>query len=1004
MNASDKKEKYFDQIARLETIVEKNPSEVDIGWLVEYLTANHLEREFFELLSNPAWIQPFFSNGFFSNPPDPIRKENYIQYPIWPESRYLLRVVDSAPLEVLRIALSLPDSDNERIHEDFTEAARKMSPDLAAKWADIECDWVQRHDHLSLNLPLHLGDLIQHLAEGGKNNTALRLAKALLFLQPDPQYEDKVRGEQKYKESDFYLPYYPTPYARCDLWEYEKILQRNIPSLVTSGGVPAFEWLCKLLSNAFRLSRRDDEIPEKPGRDFSYISRPAIEEHKQNRTHDIKDAIIDAVRNAAEQLIDRDRRNLALIVKILDNEATLPWSIFRRIAMHQIRVSTHAPKKMVSQFLAKKRYLTYPEYAHEYHLLAEEKFGLLSPENQSSVLKWVMQGEVRRKKALVEWYQENEQRDPSPEEIEDGVRVWLLETLDPFKRYLHGDLNKRYEDAFRSKGKSDHPEFPFYSRSWVGPTSPKTSKELSDWPVQTLLDYLQTWQPKNESMSDSRDGLADSIAAAVGGRPQKYAQYCDQFSQLHPQLHPKYIRGFIEGFHEAARNDHSFQWSPVLALCQWVTKRDRNFSEEVMAQEIGDGREETSWAWTLKRIANLLEEGLKEKKSAEIPSEDRETVWSILEVLANDLDPSSRDEHRIMQPFDPATISINTVRGQAMHTVMHFIMWVRKHFGEQGRGEKKPVLDFKIMPEVRRLLERRLDRRVEKTLTIQSVYAKWFPWLVAWDSRWSKLYMRKIFPGRPSLKDHWKTAWGTYVVYNRPYDNVFRLMKRNYRKAIDHPETFNVQLIGASSADENLAEHIMTFYWRGLIVQRSGSLLNHFFDKAPPELRGHAIGFVGESIANSDASIHKDIMQRFYALWSWRLKRASKSEDLSQYQAELMAFGKWFGTQKLQPTEWALDQVQIVLEKVGRIDADEAMVKYLSVIAADFPLKVIRCFQIMVMNETDDYNMWQWKEHGRKLLSTVIEAANPDARDLAINLVHRLGARGYKEYRELVED
>lgn len=965
--------------------------------LIRKGTTNY--KYFFDQLTNPDWIQPLNSKGLFRNPPESIRKDNYIQYPIWPESRYLLRMVELVPDVVLDIALKLPDTDNVRVHEDFTEAACKMPPNLAAKWAEKERKWVEKQDGFYLNLSYYLGDLVQHLAEGGESATALKLAKALLSLQPDPQYEDKVKGEEKYKESEFYLPYAPEPRAKFDRWEYEQILKKNIPSLVIAGGIPIFEWLCKLLSMAIRLSRRHDENTEKPVRDFSYIWRPAIEEHEQNKKHDIKDTLIDVVRDAAEQLIEQDSDKLTPILEVLNNPRYQKWSIFRRIALHLVRIEPSVEPIVVEHYLRNRELFEDHHLHHEYQLLVRDRFGELTKPDQDEIIGWVLAGEQDRINRVIDWYQEKEKREPTQQELDKGVNIWWRDELAQYAKYLRGDLKDRYDAAVQSEGEANHPEFPSYSTSWVGPTSPKTSKELYEWSVPVLLKYLQTWQPSSESMSDSRDGLADAIAAAVGEQPDKYAGYCDRFNQLHPQLHPKYIRGFIEGFHKAARNDKSFQWSSVLALCQWVIDQDRDFSLEVLAQEIGDGREETSWAWTRKRIANLIEAGLK-KTEFEIPFRFRTKVWAINEKLT--IDPEPKSDEKIF--IDPATNSINTVRGQAMHTAMHYVLWVRRHIGEQVEGEDRTILNFGAMPEVSRLLRDRLDRRKEKTLTVHSVYAKWFPWLVAWDEEWTKRYKHKVFPGRPSLQEYWKTAWGTYIVYNRPYDNVFRVLKRDYRKALKRLDTMQVGLGGENSVDESLAEHLMTFYWRGLIARKPNSLVKQFFALATPELRGHAIGFIGESIAHTDASIHPDIMHRFYDLWSWRLRTAEMADDLSQYESEMMAFGKWFGTQKLRPEEWALEQVLRVLNIVGRIDADEAMVKYLAVLAEKYPIKVIECFRLMALNETDGYKMWLWKKHGKRLLSTIITGTNLDARDQAIDLVHRLGAMGYQEFRDLLQD
>lgn len=989
---------FFDKLAKLDKIVFDGPHAHDFTEMIlPLLSDDPTNRYFYDKLSDPGWLQVLAENGQFASPPS----QGW-----WPQSNLILRFASDRKTADKMIELILEiETDNEYIHQALTETALKMSQDLAARWAEKESDWLNRQDLLASNLPIELGKLIKYLAESGDDRTAIKLASALLELKPDPEYMQKIKEEEqeRQKDNEYFLPYNPEPQAKFDRWEYEEIiLGKSIPPLVEAGQLDTFYWLCDLLAAANEYSLRKDE--EGSPKDYSYIWRPAIEDNDQNMKHDVRDALIESVRDAAEQLIKQDSDKLVPILDVLNRPGYQKWSIFRRIALYLVRVGPSVESEVVEHYLKNKEIFKDIHFHHEYQLLVRDRFGDLTKPDQDEIIGWVLAGEQDRIEQVKIWYDDKKGREPSPQELDKGVAGWLRDELAQFSEYLHGDLRDRYNAAVQSEGKADHPEFPSYSVSWVGPTSPKTSNELSDWSVQTLLAYLQAWQPKNVSMSDSRDGLADVIAAAVSGQPEKYAEHCDQFHQIHPQLHPKYIRGFIEGFHEAARSDKSFNWVPVLDLCKWVVEQDRAFSPEVLAQEIGDGREEASWAWTLRRIANLLEEGLKQKKNTEISFMHRETVWSILEVLANDPDPSLQDEDRFMEPIDPATISINTVRGQAMHSVMHFIMWVRKHLGQMEEVGEKPVLDFSIMPKVRLLLERRLNHKIEKTLTIQSVYGRWFPWLIAWDAKWSNNYKRKIFPESPTLDNYWRTAWGTYIVFNSPYDNVFRALKRDYGKALRRLDTIQVELAGAGSVDESLAEHLMTFYWRGLIKMRSGSLISQFFDVAPPELRGHAIAFMGESLANTDASIHDDIMPRFYDLWKWRLRLAEQAVNKKAYEPEIRAFGKWFGTQKLGPIEWALDQVLRVLELMKRIDADEAMVKYLAALAEKYPMKVIDCFRLMVLNETDRYNIWLWKEHGKRLLSTIIAGTNLGARGQAIELVHRLGAMGHQEFREILPD
>lgn len=51
---------------------------------------------FFQKIDSPAWLQPLKEKGFFKNPTPAIRKDGFIQFPIWPESTYLLKIAEKA--------------------------------------------------------------------------------------------------------------------------------------------------------------------------------------------------------------------------------------------------------------------------------------------------------------------------------------------------------------------------------------------------------------------------------------------------------------------------------------------------------------------------------------------------------------------------------------------------------------------------------------------------------------------------------------------------------------------------------------------------------------------------------------------------------------------------------------------------------------------------------------------------------------------------------------------
>src|SRR5439155_7868597 len=119
---------------------------------------------FFDQLKSPDWIEPLLEEGFFHSPAVPVRDGGYVRFPFWSASRYLARVSSRAPEEVLRAILTVPDTENIRVHEDFVAAALAMPARLAAQVVDKAIRWLE--SPYQLLLPHKLGELLTHLARG----------------------------------------------------------------------------------------------------------------------------------------------------------------------------------------------------------------------------------------------------------------------------------------------------------------------------------------------------------------------------------------------------------------------------------------------------------------------------------------------------------------------------------------------------------------------------------------------------------------------------------------------------------------------------------------------------------------------------------------------------------------------------------------------------------------------------------------------------------------------
>ena len=936
---------------------------------------------FFDKLMDPDWILPLSENGFFTDPPS-AGSNRYI----WPESRYLLRVVEQAPKQVAAIAAALPETDNEMVHQDFTQAACKMPAVLAEPWAKREAEWVGDQEQLYRLLPTDLGDLIVHLAENGRTQIALKLAKALLSVHEDPKLAEKLAEEEANppKEDEFPLSYTPEPQVKFDQYIYETILQKHIPVLVEKIGIEAFKILCDLLIDATKYSNRPDET-----KDFSRYARPTIEDNEDDLPSDVKYPLSGAVRDAALMIIQRDPEEFDAVMAHLDNDDLKQWSFFQRLALYLVRRYPDSPSAYVSKYLHDRDLFDSYHAELEYWQLASARFGELDPEIQEEIIAWILDQEKDEEKEIKRRYKELHEKNPTHHEMKKFMCEWVRDVLAPIEGYLPNEIRQRYKEAVKIVGKKEPPSLMAgqVSTSWVGPTSPLSTNDMSTMTVAELIDHMKTWEPPGNWNSPSRDGYARGLEVVVGIEPDKYALHYNEFTVLHPT----YIRGLLQGFHEAAKEDRPFNWDKVLRLCKWVLNQKREFGPEIMSLASGDDREETNWGWARKRIANLLEQGFREKEHAEIPFNHREIAWSILEQLTLDPEPDIDGDRQYLESQDPAFYSINTVRGQAMHTVMFYAMWLRRNLDIDHIA---PLTD--IAPEVIDILNLHLDPVEEPTLTIRSVYGRWYPWLVTWDEAWAKSNTIAIFPDEPEMQEFWDTAWGTYVVYNRPYNNVFPLIQGHYKRALTRFGEMEVTLAGGHTPDESLAQHLILYFGRGLIGLEDGSLIDSLFKQAPDEVRAHAIRFVGNTF---DITVPEDTLERMKGLWDWRWDAINKAEDHACHVMELAEFGTWVSTGAFN-SKWVIDRLSAILQLTGKVIANEEMVKQLAKIVKKFPREVVEIYRAMVASEPEYWKMYEWREPGKDLLLYALNSGDDTAKQSAESLVNELVSKGYLSYRE----
>jgi hypothetical protein len=280
-------------------------------------------------------------------------------------------------------------------------------------------------------------------------------------------------------------------------------------------------------------------------------------------------------------------------------------------------------------------------------------------------------------------------------------------------------------------GEPKHPDFAAYMESgWVGPTSPKPADELRTMPVAAIVDLLKAWVPVGDWFGPSKEGLGRELTSIVQADSERFAGE----AQLFTGVDPTYVRALIRGLIDAAKEGRAFDWAPVLGLCEWVVDQPREIRERPRLTD----DEDPGWGWTRKAIGGLLSAGFT-KGVAELAFDLRVRAWGVLRRLTDDPEPTPEDETQYGGTnMDPPTLSINTTRGEAMHAVVQYALWVRRHIEQLPDGPALVASGFAGMPEVREVLEAHLDPANDPSLAIRAVYGQWFPWLVLLDRAWAE--------------------------------------------------------------------------------------------------------------------------------------------------------------------------------------------------------------------------------------------------------------------------
>ena len=956
---------------------------------------------FFSNLTNPRWLPSLKKKGFFSMPGSGGANASACgAVNMWPQAQYLKRMaaIDDRKVQqqVLDIMLEVGATNNRFIHADFTEAAVAMPGDMASQWAMHETEWLRGGYPIRGFLEENLGRLIAKLAKSKQSNVAVKLAAELLAVLPDPEATKKlgetneiVRMAQSSLEAT----------TRCDRYSYEQVLKKNIPDLVANAPFEALELLCSLLGNAVKFSRagRDENKPN----DVTFIWRPAIEDHQQNRDYTIDCPLITAVRDAAEGICRQNPDKIAEVVSLIEGHG---WNVFRRISMYLLRVVENPPMGLVRDRLINEDLFNASGVYHEYFHLLKKWFPSLAPEEQQQILIWIDEA-AKEKESLAAHGQEL-----SPEQKDQRLKYWKYRRLNPIQEYLTGERKVWFEARKAEQASETMPaDFNTYSGAvWSGVENPHKSDKLARMSIDELIVYLKTWKPTGEWRAPTPDSLGSALGVVVAENPERFAVAIEQF--MAAGLEPIYIRHIVSAFVRAMEAGKPVPLDKIFRLCGWIIRQNDDIPRRDIPEGLRDSFDvDKNWRNARSEVVRFVEKALNQE--TKLPLTFRKRVWSVIEPLTNDLEPDVEYEREhsnddvdsvtLSPNCDPLSLSLNTVRGKALHAVMEYIMWVYRNYNVGATAEDRRILDRGEVPEALAVLERHLDVNLDRTQTSRAVYGQWLAQLTYLGPNWVMDNFAKLFPREQELKPLRNAVWHTYLQYGgQLYPFVAETLQGLYRGEVLALEGRKLDGDAYKLPEMRIAEHVALLFMWGKIGLEPDSLIDVLFRVAPHQVATHVMEYLGRCIYEAN-ELTPEVAEKLKNLRDWRLRQIGGTDNLAK--DELAAFGWWFATAQLD-APWALSHLEETL-KLTEIKASNLQVmERLAGLFASYPSESLRCLRLFIDRNSDPW--FFLSDRKQKGVWTILElgmvAADAAIRNQAEEIVHLLGFKGYLEYRELL--
>ena len=653
--------------------------------------------------ADATWLPLLDKRGYFTDPPNVESiDDDRVIFPFWWPIHYLAKIANHAPDKVIETVRGLPKVNNPRVYNGILEIALSLQEEQSAALKPKILESIDI-DHQAF--PQRYEDLLAHWVAENQTSAALELTKVLVEFAPDSQSEakQKRRRENPMNPGTFWETSLE-PLPQIDYWDYTEIMSKGVRPLAEKEPYQVAHLLTKEAANMIRLRTHQDDLDQKV--DSSQIWYERLD-GLDTGYQDPDKTLVHTLIFACKQVYKKSPDSVVALDKILRNQQ---WEVFKLLRQYlYAQYPNEQTKPWIREIILEHEEYHLWEYRYEFQRMirsACEHFGetLLTEAERAQIFNAIRSGPPKEnfQKLMGEKFTEYDFR--------QHQRGFHRKQFKPFESLLFGEYATYFRELEDKATDpiSDEDYLPIRTKSgFVSYRSPIAFEDLTKFTDEELLSYVNEWEEERTSYEDNPfveiniKALAETFQAVFKDMIIPNVNRSRFWIENRKKIQrPIYVRMMINGMKAHIKKKDFDNLSKWLAFGEWVLSHPNGDTYKLSEES----RENPDWHSSRRAVGDLIEACLKEE--VDVPISARGQLAQLLEMLCTQFDSwLDLGKRVLLSQDDPFAEGINNTRSLALHALVNFGFWLRRHDSESKT------------PEITAILEKRFALQTEHPLT-----------------------------------------------------------------------------------------------------------------------------------------------------------------------------------------------------------------------------------------------------------------------------------------------